>query len=303
MKNHGTWNTRAKTSSSNGAFRGHGVGYPVQPIEKQSMNLLRKARRAERRLRFCVFSILAWLVVGLLSSFAVESGWIAQAESLIQSKKLADAEKMIVGKMVADPRDPVLITLLAQVRFDQRRYQEVLHLLDDADHLAGPSAKRATLRGLVAIVQSRMDLAEPNFRKAIRLDPKYAFAHYYLARLLYTENHFSEAIQESKAAIALAPNFARAYENLGLCYQGQGHLQQAKQSYLEAIRHEKNGGQSTEWPYLDLATMLIQNSQLADAKPYLFQALNLNPNNPDSHFQKATLFPYTTLFRSRKSVV
>jgi tetratricopeptide (TPR) repeat protein len=126
-----------------------------------------------------------------------------------------------VGKLVADPRNMELITLLAEVRFDQRRYKEVIQLVDDADAVAGPTAKGTTLRGLVAVAQSRLDLAEPKFEEAIRLDPNYAFAHYYLGRLLYTQNHFNQSIQESNAAIALAPNLVRAYENLGLCYEAK----------------------------------------------------------------------------------
>ena len=253
------------------------------------MNLLGNSKQALRLRSLWIFSALFLLWAGLLSPLALGSGsdWTAQVETLIQNKDLAPAEKMVVGKMVTNPRDPVLITLLAQIRFDQRRYREVLQLLDNADQIAGPSAKRATLRGLVAVVENRMDLAEPNFRKAIRLDPNHAFAHYYLGRLLYTENHFSEAIEESKAAIALAPDFVRAYENLGLCYQGQGHFAEAKKWYLEAIQREKTGGQPSEWPFLDLATLLIQNNQTAAADPYLLKALELNPNNPEAHFQKA----------------
>lgn len=251
------------------------------------MDLIEKSSLASRRRKVIFLSSVALLWIGLLSSFSAADDWVARVETLIQNRELPAAEKMIVGKMVANPRDPVLITLLAQVRFDQRRYQETLRLLSDADALAGPSAKRATLRGLVAVVQGRLDLAEPNFREAIRLDPKYPFSHYYLSRLLYTQNHFSEAIQESKAAITLAPNFVRAYENLGLCYEAEGHLREAKNWYLEAIQREKAGGAPTEWPSLDLATMLIRNNQTEAAKPFLLDALKLNPNNSKSHFQMA----------------
>jgi len=226
------------------------------------------------------------------SGTALKNGaddWVTQVEALIQDKELTTAEKMIESKLATTPRDPALITLLAQVRFDQRRYKETLQLVRTADSIAGPTAKGETLRGLVAVVHNRLDLAEPTFREAIRLDPKYGYAHYYLARLLFTQNHIEEAIEESNAAIAAAPDLVRAYENLGLCYEAKQEFAEAKKWYLEAIHREEMGGRKTEWPSLDLATMLIRTERIDEAKPYLLDALKLNPSNAESRFQMAII--------------
>jgi len=165
--------------------------------------------------------------------------------------------------------------------------------VDEAEAVAGPTPKGTTLRGLVAVAQSRLDLAEPRFQEAIRLDPNYAFAHYYLSRLLYTQNHFNQSIQESNAAIALAPNLVRAYENLGLCYEAKLQIDEAKKWYLEAIHREELGGRQTEWPSLDLATMLVRNDRIGEAKPHLLEALKLNPRNAKAHFQMAIVLEKT----------
>lgn len=239
----------------------------------------------------CASALMLWS--GFTCLLGATDEWITHLERLIQNKQIATAEKIIVGKLVADPRNPEVITLLAEVRFDQRRYKEALQLVGDADAIAGATAKRTTLRGLVAVAQSRLDLAEPWFREAIRLDPKYAFAHYYLSRLLYTRNHFNEAIQESNAAIAMAPNLVRAYENLGLCYEAKQQIDEAKKCYLEAIHWEASGGRQTEWPFLDLATMLIRNNRVEEAKPYLLEALKLNPSNSELHLQMAIVLEKT----------
>jgi tetratricopeptide (TPR) repeat protein len=243
------------------------------------------------RVALCAAAFIMRLGCAYLLAAADEG--ITQIEVLIQDKRIATAEKMIVGRLVADPRNAQLITLLAEVRFDQRRYKEAIQLVDDADALAGPTAKGTTLRGLVAVAQSKLDLAEPRFQEAIRLDPNYAFAHYYLSRLLYTRNHFNQSIQESKAAIALAPNLVRAYENLGLCYEAKQQIDEAKKWYLEAIQRQVPEGRQTEWPLLDLATMLIRNDRVEEARPYLLGALKLNPNNAKSHLQMAVVLEKT----------
>lgn len=258
---------------------------------RSNASKMRKFAMGCTSLALCAAGLIEWF--GHASPLAAADEGNTQIEALIQEKQIAIAEKIIVGKLMADPRNTELITLLAEVRFDQRRYKEAIQLVDDADAVAGPTAKGRTLRGLVAVAQSRLDLAEPRFQEAIRLDPNYPFAHYYLGRLLYTRNHFNESIQESSAAIALAPNLVRAYENMGLCYEAKQQIDEAKKWYLEAIRRGALGGRQTEWPPLDLATMLIRNDRVEEARPYLLDALKLNPNNSKSHLQMAIVLEKT----------
>ncbi|MGH9455533.1 MAG: tetratricopeptide repeat protein, partial [Terriglobia bacterium] len=214
---------------------------------------------------------------------------LQQVRTLIARKQLETAEKMIVSQMMTTPRDPDLITLLAEVRVDQGRMPEAVKLLGDANRLGGITAFRTALAGLAQTGAGRLDLAERQFRAAIRLDPNYAAAHYFLARLLYTQNHFEEAIKEGKATAALSPRFVRAYENLGLCYEGKQQFQEAERWYLEAIGWENKGGARTEWPMLDLATMLIRNNRIEEAKSYLSQAVTINPGNPRTVFEMGVL--------------
>ena len=239
----------------------------------------------------CVSALMLWSGSAWLLSAADDE--ITQIATLIQNKQTASAEKMIEGKLVVDPRNTTLITLLAEVRYDQKRYKQALQLVDDADAIAGPTARGTTLRGLMALADSRLDLAESRFREAIRLDPKYASAHFCLSRLHYRRNQFDDSIQESKAAIDLAPNFVRAYENLGLCYEAKGQIDEAKKWYLQAIRRGASGGRQTEWPSLHLATMLVRNDRVEEARPYLLEALKLDPNNSHTHLQMAIVLEKT----------
>ena len=239
--------------------------------------------------------------VACLDSCLCASSWAAlpapdkmsEAKGLIDARQLDRAEKIIVAEMMTAPRDADWITLLAQVRLGQNRTPEALKLLDDADQLAGITAARAMLISLAESQAGHMDLAEPPLRTAIRLDPFNASAHYFLGRLLYTDNRFDEAIEESNKAITLAPGFVRAYENLGLCYEGKHDPVEAERWYLKAIDREATSENKTEWPMLDLATMMIHQNRYAEAKPYLTQAIDINPRNTESLFQMGILLERT----------
>jgi tetratricopeptide (TPR) repeat protein len=212
-----------------------------------------------------------------------------KVKDLIARKQLPSAEKVIVSEMMARPRDPELMTLLAQVRFYQAHFHEALTLVNNADRLGGMTAGRATLAGMIEISMNRLERAAARLRRGIELDPSSVSSHYLLARVLYTQNHFDEAIAESKKAIRLSPNLVRAYENIGLCFEGKQQFEDAEYWYLEAIHRMGKGGKNSEWPMLDLAAMLIRNNQAERARPYLEQALEINPQNAQGVFQRGVL--------------
>ena len=230
----------------------------------------------------------------LVFSFGVlcalpESDKRLEAKQLIDSRQIDKAETMILNEMMTSPRDPEWITLLAEVRLGQNRTREALKLIDDANELGGMTAARAMLISLADSQAGHMDRAEAPIRNAIRLEPDNATAHYFLARLLYTDNRFEESIAESNKVISLAPDFIRAYENLGLCYEGKYQLEEAKRWYNQAIVRQATSTNKTEWPMVDLAVLLIHENQVAEAKPYLTQALEINPDNTQALVQMGTV--------------
>lgn len=234
-----------------------------------------------------LLSAIAWSNAQF--SFGLEEDKRIEAKHLIDSRQLDSAEQIITGELIATPRDPGWITLLAEVRLGQNRTREALKLIEDANQIGGLTATRAMLTSLADSQAGFIDRSEEPIRAAIRLEPENATAHYFYSRILYTQNRFAEAIAEGKKTIELAPSFIRAYENLGLCYEGMYQRDEAKEWYRKAIDLQSTSENKTEWPYVDLSVLLIHENKLADAKPYLLQALAINPQNTQALVQMGTL--------------
>jgi tetratricopeptide (TPR) repeat protein len=217
----------------------------------------------------------------------------AETQHLIDTRQLDSAEKIIVDQMMTAPRDADWITQLAEVRLGENRTREALELINSANKVGGISATRSMLTSLAFSQAGHMDRAEPPIRKAIDLEPFNATAHYFYARLLYTDNRFDECIDQSKKTIELSPSFVRAYENMGLCYEGKYQRADAEKAYLKAIELEPGSGTKTEWPMLDLAILMIHENRYDEARPYLTQALEINPGNTQSHVQMGDLLELT----------
>ena len=71
----------------------------------------------------------------------------------------------------------------------------------------------------------RFDEAMRHFRKAIKINPRYAEAQNNLGGLLGTQGKFDEAITHFRAAIKADPDFEGARRNLKLAQQAKNDPQ------------------------------------------------------------------------------
>jgi tetratricopeptide (TPR) repeat protein len=145
------------------------------------------------------------------------------------------------------------------------------------------------LEGLDYVGLQRNDLAEPELRAAAELDPVDPKVLYYLGRLLYAKNWFDQAIEVTKRAIALDPTLVRAYDNLGLCYEAKQMFGEAERQYLKGIAEQRRARVRIEWPALDLGSMLLKKEEFARAKPYIQEALTINPRSAEAHLRLSSV--------------
>jgi hypothetical protein len=84
-------------------------------------------------------------------------------------------------------------------------------------------------------------------------------------------------------AILLKPDFAEAYNNLGIVLSQQGDLEKSQDYYREALRYQPRFPE----PLINLGNVCCLQGQLPAAISYYQQALDLNPNHPDAHWNWA----------------
>ena len=94
-------------------------------------------------------------------------------------------------------------------------------------------------------------------------------------RAQIASGQFQEAVASLQAAIAMDPDFACAYNALGVALAQLGRRSEAREAFVKA-------GQITpEWglPYLQLGQIALNASDAAAALPYLEKAVALNPRS------------------------
>ena len=123
-----------------------------------------------------------------------------------------------------------------------------------------------------------LEAAERAYRMAIRLDPKYARAHYDLGIILLSKHQLAEAESHLAKAVEADPEFGDAYYSLGSVRGRQGKFQEAVAALREALRLDPEDPDC----HLMLGTALSGLDRRAEGKSHLDMAIRLDRQYDDA---------------------
>ena len=120
-----------------------------------------------------------------------------------------------------------------------------------------------------------MDEAIACYRKAIELDPKFAYPYNNLGFALRDPKKLGEAIEAFHKAIELNPKFAHPYIGLGNALRDQKKLPEAVDAYHKAIELDPKYAPA----YNGLGNALLDQKKLPEAIDAYSKAIELDPKN------------------------
>jgi len=94
-------------------------------------------------------------------------------------------------------------------------------------------------RGVNLFVQGKYSDAIESFKKAIKINPDYAYAHYNLGRNYYILAEYQKAIKSCKQMIRINPDYADAHMILGMIYNSTGDRGNALEEYKVLMKLDK----------------------------------------------------------------
>lgn len=139
----------------------------------------------------------------------------------------------------------------------------------------------------------KLDRADEEFDKVLKEDAHNAMAHCGKAQVLLNRLQSSngtfrknkdalvkQAGAECNLALATDPNLPEAHYTLGRVFKEEGRLDQAEQSFLNAIRADKNYSDA----YAGLGLVQLEGGRSAEAMSSFKQATALNTGNSTAHY-------------------
>jgi protein O-GlcNAc transferase len=213
-----------------------------------------------------------------------EEAAVELTRAYVDTRRFADAERSARDILDRNPASEPAQFLLAYSYFMRQHFQQAGQTLQRLLAQNDKNAEAHKLMGLTLFFYREDPMAERELLTALRYRPNDEDGLYYLGRIYYTQNNFPPAIDAFRRLIALDPAHYKAYDNLGLCYEATGRNEEAIAAFRKSQEIAARSDPGYEWPYANLAEMLIKQNRPDEALPYAQSALNINPQSARNQF-------------------
>lgn len=113
----------------------------------------------------------------------------------------------------------------------------------------------------------------------VRLDDDSSIGHVGLANVLLKQDSVDAAMEHARRAVAIAPGYAQAHNDLGVALARRNRLTEAVDQYEQALTLEPSDDEAqNNW-----GVVLARQGDLAGAIEHYQRALAANPDHADSH--------------------
>lgn len=202
-----------------------------------------------------------------------------QIKKLIDEKRLDQALIGAQDIIDIDPMDHEAFAMVAKILGLQRRYEEMLPLLQQLLKIKPNYAPAYNYLGLMYKETGYLEESKQSFEEAIRLDPAYAQALNNLGILMHDQYDYQSAIALYRRSIMANPNLSNAYVNLGLALSEVGLISHARASLEKACRVDPSDINAQ----LSLATLLHKTGHLDQALTIYEGILCTQPDSSDAY--------------------
>ncbi len=122
-----------------------------------------------------------------------------------------------------------------------------------------------------------------------KVDPE---IHFHLGNAYFALEQVDSALANFNRATRLKPDYAKAWVNLGILYDGRGQYGASQQSYKAAIE----ANPKDVLAYCHLGHSLFSRGQVSEAIEHYLEALDIDPNSAQAHYNLGLAFAESKVF-------
>jgi tetratricopeptide (TPR) repeat protein len=178
----------------------------------------------------------------------------------------------------------VLHTGLGTIFLQQGKIDEAIYELQLSVSMR-PDATAFNNLGAALALKGRTDEAMQYHKRAVKLEPRNAEAHYDIANILLSQGKLEQAIGEYEKALSINPKYAKAHSNLGVALLQQGLVDEAIEHFTEATKIDPNNSAAR----FNLANALADKGLVNEAIEHLRKVVELMPEDTEVRYNLAEL--------------
>ena len=163
--------------------------------------------------------------------------------------------------------------------YNQGQFEKVLEKVKPLISLFPKAINLHNIHGASNAALQRYDAAIDSYNQAIKIKPDYAEAYNNLGIALKDTGDFNAAIDSYKRAIKIKPDYADAYYNMGNALKGKGEFNAATDSYKQAIKIKPDYAEA----YYNMGIALQDKGELDASIDSYKQAIKIKPDYAEAH--------------------
>jgi tetratricopeptide (TPR) repeat protein len=223
------------------------------------------------------------------SSIPASAARHADIDSAIRTRNWDRAARLLADEIDRQPQARELLVLIARIFVLDSKPLNAAVALKKADAIAPLDDELRFTLVLTYVRLGRPDWARVELETLVRSRPDRADYPYWIGRLDYDTGKYASAISHFNEALRIDPQFMRAHDNLGLCYEALDEGDRAIVHYREANRLNRQAQSKSPWPATNLGILLRQRGELEEAGSLFREAIQYDRNFAKAHFQLGML--------------
>ena len=250
--------------------------------------------------------------------------WLSYIDILIKLDRLTDAKAVIdkakgngvkggdldqlekrikgvgsTGVISSRNRDPAQDQLQPIINlYSQGHLQQAL---DKASQLLKEFSTSIVLYGIQGAANAglgHLAAAVISYKQVLAIEPDSADAYYNMGNIFKEQGELDEAIEACKNALGIRPDFADAYYNMGNAFQQQGKLDEAIEAYKKALTIKPGNADA----YNNMGNALKEQGKLEEAIEAYNKTLSFKPDFVDTSYNMALLLYQTGQYKKAASL-
>jgi tetratricopeptide (TPR) repeat protein len=210
---------------------------------------------------------------------------LQRAERAYAAGAPAEARRDCLAVLRDSPDEVRALSLLASMAADGRRIEEGMQWARRAMAADPSAAAPRYAAGRLWEVAGRYDEAEADYREAIRLAPDHARAHNNLGGVLHTQGRLDAALACYRKALELDPAQPEANQNYATLSRDGRARELAVAGYLRQISANPNDAGA----FGNLAATYAELGRHREALASFERAIAIDPGRADAHYGRALL--------------
>jgi tetratricopeptide (TPR) repeat protein len=206
------------------------------------------------------------------------------AQAHLARKDFGEALSLAQTFLKGEPASVPGRVMLADAYFMAGRLKEALAAADRALEAEAGNITALEIKGNANYLLGNFSDAKDAFIEAMERHPNNEEAPYMLGRIYYQESYLDLAIGQFERVLKLNPASYKALDNLGLCYEARGENNKAIGYFLASIKLVEKDHPEYDWPYANLADLLLKTGDNRRAYDAASKAADRNPNSPRNFY-------------------